>query len=398
MEENSSNNNTGYEYIDERLFTTQNEDKKMSTCTMLTSETPQSLDDYLHMQRNESYHSTTAINMSLSISQEKMERVQNKDINFAERNMKRCLIAIALLTGVFLVLMTFAAITLSMLTYSTQASESVSTHDLDVLSNQLSHLAYITQGNLSQVLMQLGESHNNFITMQTKLASLQTQLNCGPGQWHQVAYFDMSDPREQCPPDWREYNTSGIRACGRWTNGCTSKTYTTDSRLYSKVCGRAIGYQFGHTDVFYNRQVDIDSDYVDGLSITHGMPRTHIWTFAAGVSQNLITGMEQFACPCLAAESGLTPQTPPHYVGDDYFCESANPTNMAFKTMLYTNDLLWDGQLCEGQCCSNGTSSPPWFSVELPNPTIDDIEVRICGTDTPNKEDTPIKLVELYIQ
>ena len=62
---------------------------------------------------------------------------------------------------------------------------------------------------------------------------------------------------------------------------------------------------------------------------------------------------------------------------------------------LATHSGMARGEQCEGQCCSNGTS-PPWFSVELPNPTTDNVEVRIYGTDTSDKEDIPIKLLELY--
>ena len=390
MEEN--NNTASYDYIDENLFVAKSEDKGMST--MQASSTSQPPDDFVHMQLNASYHSNSAIKVNISHGEQ--EGSQDQQRTLAQRKKNKCLIAMtSLLIGVLLV-MTFTATALSMFSYSIRVSDSVSIHDLNMLSDQLSHLDYVTKENLSQVLVQLRENHDKFVSLQSQLANLQTQLNCGPGQWHRVAYFDMGDPGEQCPPNWREYNTRGIRACGRQTGGCTSKIYTTHNQVYSKVCGRALGYQFGHTDVFYNRQVDIDSDYVDGLSITHGTPRTHIWTFAAGLSQNLIPGMEHFACPCLAAESGFTRQTPPQYVGDNYFCESGNPT-MAFRTRLYTSDPLWDGEQCEGQCCSNGTSLP-WFSVELSNSTTDDIEVRICGTDTPNNEDVPIKLLELYIQ
>ena len=390
MEEN--NNTASYDYIDENLFVAKSEDKGMST--MQASSTSQPPDDFVHMQLNASYHSNSAIKVNISHGEQ--EGLQDQQRTLAQRKKNKCLIAMtSLLIGVVLV-MTFTATALSMFSYSICVSDSVSIHDFNMLSDQLSHLDYVTKENVSQVLVQLRENHDKFISLQSQLANLQTQLNCGPGQWHRVAYFDMGDPREQCPPDWREYNTHGVRACGRKTGGCTSKIYTTHNQVYSKVCGRALGYQFGHTDVFYNRQVDIDSDYVDGLSITHGTPRTHIWTFAAGLSQNLIPGMELFACPCLAAESGFTRQIPPQYVGDNYFCESGNPT-MAFQTRLYTSDPLWDGEQCEGQCCSNGTS-PPWFSVELSNSITDDIEVRICGTDTPNNEDVPIKLLELYIQ
>ena len=41
--------------------------------------------------------------------------------------------------------------------------------------------------------------------------------------------------------------------------------------------------------------------------------------------------------------------------------------------------------------------SPLWFSVQLPNPTMDDIEVRICGDESADNEDTPIGLLEIYI-
>ena len=392
MEENSTDNNTaGYDYIDEELFMTKNEDQKMSP--MLVPGTTQPSDDCLHMQLNASYNCNSAI--KVNIRQE--GSLHDHETCLAQRKRNKCWIAaLSLLIGLLLV-MTLAAIALSMFSFRVHTSDSVSIHNLNMLSDQLTRLAHVTQENLSQVLIQLNENHDRFLSLQSQLASLQIQSNCGPGQWHRVAYFNMSDPNQQCPPDWREYNTSRIRACGRQTGGCTSKIYTINDRLYSKVCGRALGYQYGHTDVFYGRQVNINSNYVDGLSITHGTPRTHIWTFAAGISQNLIPGIEHFACPCLIADSGFRRQIPPQYVGNNYFCESGNPTNIAFQTRLYASDPLWDGEQCEGQCCNNGTS-PPWFSVELPNPTTDNIEVRICGTDIPDNEDIPINLLELYIQ
>ena len=38
---------------------------------------------------------------------------------------------------------------------------------------------------------------------------------CGNGLWYRLAYLNMTDPSQQCSPAWREYNTSGVRACGR---------------------------------------------------------------------------------------------------------------------------------------------------------------------------------------
>ena len=82
---------------------------------------------------------------------------------------------------------------------------------------------------------------------------------CGPGQWYRVAYLNMSDPTQQCPPSLRLYSANGIRACGRPSSvgqsSCSSLSFASgDSRQYSKVCGQVIGYQIGGTDVFQNQR------------------------------------------------------------------------------------------------------------------------------------------------
>ena len=92
---------------------------------------------------------------------------------------------------------------------------------------------------------------------------------------------------------------------------------------------------------------------------------------------------------------------PPEFVGDNYYCESANEAEIesfAGPPEFFAADKLWDGQQCdhEGTCCT--TKSPPWFSVELANSTNDSIEVRICGDEGTNNEDTPIELLKIYIQ
>ena len=88
---------------------------------------------------------------------------------------------------------------------------------------------------------------------------------------------------------------------------------------------------------------------------------------------------------------------PPQFVGDNYYCESGNPSITWQPSTLYQNDRLWDGQRCEGTCC-NGTNSPPWFSVQLSVPTTEMIEVHICLNQNTNDEDTPIELIEVYVQ
>ena len=57
-----------------------------------------------------------------------------------------------------------------------------------------------------------------------------------------MAYLNMGDPTHQCPSAWREYNTGGVRACGRPITSianCVATTYSIDF-TYSRVCGRVV--------------------------------------------------------------------------------------------------------------------------------------------------------------
>ena len=224
--------------------------------------------------------------------------------------------------------------------------------------------------------------------------------NCGPGLWYRMAHLNMSNSSQQCPSAWREYNNNGIRGCRRpmvYSPSCSATIYPT-SRRYSRVCGRIIGHQIGGTDAFGHLAIDhttIDSYYVYGVSVTHGAPRNHIWTLAAGITDRAHYIGLGWECPCVnPSDAGNVP--PPSFVGNNYYCESGNPTDSGAGNILYTADPVWDGQQCEGQCCSNG-KSPPWFSVALPNTTTDDIEVRICIPEG-YVDDVGIHLLELFVQ
>ena len=81
-------------------------------------------------------------------------------------------------------------------------------------------------------------------------------------------------------------------------------------------------------------------------------------------------------------------------MGDNYYCESGNPTDRLAR-QLYTNDKLWDGIQCEGSCCT-GTDTPLWFSVQLSTITSDDLVIHICGDQDTDNEDTPVELIEIY--
>ena len=224
---------------------------------------------------------------------------------------------------------------------------------------------------------------------------LVSKSECGSGQWVLVAYFDMRNPAEQCPREWRGFD-SPVRCCGRPASARSSTPsvyYSTNGFRYSKVCGRALGYQLGSPDCFSSvngaepDHETVDGIYVDGVSVTHGNPRTHIWTFAVGLHE----GNDIHNCPCDGGAS------PPPFVGNNYFCETGDDTPNVELRRFYNDDPLWDGQDCHNATCC-AYNHPPWFHVQLDSPTTDDIEVRICGDQGTGDEDSPIALLEIYVQ
>ena len=215
-----------------------------------------------------------------------------------------------------------------------------------------------------------------------------------PGkQWVSVGYLDMSDPAQQCPLSW--ITISSRAKCGKKTGAyCDSLKIATNGARYQQVCGRFKGYQIGTTNAFYmytapHNIPDIETYYVDGISITYGSPgsRRHVFTYAAGkMEQNDIS-----ACPCAGGMS------PPQFVGSDYYCESGTSTPNDGES--YYGDVLWDGQQCgnsEVECCS--PPNLPWFCKTFNTTISEDLEVRICtDEDAMTNENVALESFELYI-
>ena len=113
---------------------------------------------------------------------------------------------------------------------------------------------------------------------------------------------------------------------------------------YSKVCRKVIGYQFGSPDGPNNN--NINGYYIDGISLTHGSPCKHIWSFISGPFKN----RHPSYCSCGTSGSNSVPS----FVGTCYYCKSSNPL-ITNRPQLYTNDTIWDGQGCgsvEAPCCN----------------------------------------------
>ena len=230
-----------------------------------------------------------------------------------------------------------------------------------------------------------------------------TSCSCNTaGGWMRVANLDMTNPNQNCPEGLRLVNRTEppLCTCGRVEGpaGCTSTTYSTYGVEYSKVCGRIIAFQYSTPDAFTpyfrNRALSIDDVYVDGVSLTHGqLPRQHIWTFVNAVDETAFDGR---GCPCTGHNFRYTGAVPP-FIGQDYFCETGSRHTIIFD-IFYPDDPLWDGQGCGGTstCCE--FNNPPWFCKQLPQPTTDDIELRLCGDESISNEDTPIELIEMYVR
>lgn len=219
-------------------------------------------------------------------------------------------------------------------------------------------------------------------------------IYCGyPGVWTRIAHINMSDPTQQCPTAWRGYTTP-VRSCGRPVTSrstCAPVYFSSNGLQYNKVCGRVIGYQKGSPDGFASTGFDktLDGIYVDGVSMTHGSPRTHIWSFGVGLYTNVTQNNNN--CPC---EGG---RVQPSFVGPNFFCSSGNHDTHFQVQKYYDQYPLWNGGNCPNTtgCPFN---SPPWFSTMLSQPTTDDIEVRICGDQSTADEDSPIQFLEIYVQ
>ena len=85
----------------------------------------------------------------------------------------------------------------------------------------------IQSSGLQEVQMKIANSLKSLIP--------QPKLECGEGLWTRVAYLNMSDPMQSCPPAWRDRSANGVRVCGR-PPGSFSQCREVGSR--EKVRGR----------------------------------------------------------------------------------------------------------------------------------------------------------------
>ena len=262
-----------------------------------------------------------------------------------------------------------------------------------------------TGADLSQIQTSVNNTKSTVSTLEGFLHP------CGGSGWHRAVYRDFRDITTDCPMEWDTQTDHPERpyTCGRKTSGgaCDATSFPVDIE-YSKVCGRIKAYQVGLPRAFSSPTEDINGQYLDGISLTHGgtlgnaagVDATHIWSFSAGITDSVYTGVSTSYCPC-----NDNPGTqPPSFVGGDYFCESANedsgfePSTILFQH-LFDNDPLWDGKGCSdaaSDCCSRVDG--PYFIKQLEAKTTDPINIRICGSNSITSTDYAVELIEIYVQ
>ena len=227
------------------------------------------------------------------------------------------------------------------------------------------------------------------------------ELECGghKGGWTTIVKLDTSKG-DFCPSGWTNITTPGaspkvVCRSGNDVGGCHSAIFTTYNITFNKICGQVKGYQKGSTDAFQPTNYgtkSINDHYVDGLSITLGNPRKHVWTYATGLSDD--GNYPNWNCPCAATPG----PDPPAFVDDHYYCESGN-TGVFGHNAYYTSDVLWDGYGCHhanNNCCTN--PDMPWFFRQFSRSMHDYLEARICTDHGFSTECTLVESIELYIQ
>lgn len=257
--------------------------------------------------------------------------------------------------------------------------------------------------DMTRVLDQLERDLDRIIEEQLpNLQRFMVPLSCPGTGWMQLVDFNLeSDGNASCPGSWTKSVQDMIPHCRiSESSDCASAFFSLPSSVqYSEVCGRIKGYQIGPTSAFFRElegiSAGIESSYLDGVSLTHGQPRTHIWSFATGFTA-WQGRKESYKCPCSSSNissklnvSGI--------VQDDYFCDSGIPEGEPVAGSFYSDHPLWDDLECfpgDG-CCRESR----YFSKTLPKPTCDPVEVRLCHDQRYSSFiNIGVSVMELYVK
>ena len=241
--------------------------------------------------------------------------------------------------------------------------------------------------------------------------------DCGGPGWEKIAFYDFS--QQECPLDFTrlygKFNNVSCQATKARYVGCTELIASSSlsiqvGRSYSSVCGRVRGHGYG---LAFQNTIECDyyntlgQAYVYGVSLTHSSYNrtTHIWTFAAALSDgNPHTDTTPYRCGCSDTSKNWTHATP-EYVGDDYFCDSNGQyTEGGTWEGRNEDDDLWDGEGCgpSSSCCK--WRDPPYFCKHLHYTASEDMEVGLFSHRTYGSINDfiyfspTVSLIEIFVQ
>ena len=277
-------------------------------------------------------------------------------------------------------------ILVSLLTFGLAHDETCTTLGL-LASNPASSCNEIYQHNIAS----RGNSGYYWIKIGQGIHQIKCKmgLQCGgvEGGWMQVVDVNMTQDNF-CPGVWRMITSPRKLCVGGVNRGCDSAFFYTRGVKFQHICGQTKSYQKGHPDGFAHKtSKGVDEIYVDGISITLGSPRQHIWTYA-------VSPRDDAYCPCTSTPG----PKPSAFVGNNYYCESGNNAARApTVATYYMSDPLWDGQNCPANsgCCAQ--LGMPWFYRRSIVPLSENIEVRICKDELHSDEDTAIEMMEIFV-
>ena len=205
----------------------------------------------------------------------------------------------------------------------------------------------------------------------------------------------MDLPGASCPSPLQLRTFGANRLCEKKVgNGCASVTIPAGGRSYTKVRGKIAAYAYFTPDGFVRRvgeaASDADGNYVDGVSITHGNPRKHVWTYAATApTAGGSPTPEIWSCP----EVGTDVTKQPAFVGKNYICVDAEQLVAIGSDRLFHVPIFTTLGNCVGDCPDDLA-----FCVTLDQATSDDLELRICADESKGNEDVFIKSYDFYVQ
>ena len=202
------------------------------------------------------------------------------------------------------------------------------------------------------------------------------KLNCSnPFQgWRRIAYLDInSSHASSCPEGFVSRNNPSACIRKNSSPGCSSVIYHNHNlTTYSKIIGRVHANPYCTLGGFFKFGNDrpqsptLDQNYVDGVSITLGTPRQHIWTLTFSVNST------QKCRRCFSDK--------PSFVSNHYSCVEVLGVGCTL--------------LGQRQCVGSGE----FFFRDLPHAIKDDFEVRVCRDENRENEDISISLLEIYVQ